>query len=224
MKPKIVTIIPARGGSKGILRKNIILLNNKPLIAYSIEQSLQSKLVDETYVSTEDYEIKKISLKYGAQVIDRPAELAIDSASTESVILHAMKCLNNKFEFIVLLQPTSPIRYPTQIDDAIKLIIKEKGDSLLSVYKHKCFIWSENAKSINYDYKNRPLRQEKKLEFAENGSIYVTKKKLFLREKNRLGGKIVMYVMPKWMSFEIDDPFDLKLVEYLITTRYSKKL
>ena len=216
---RIISIIPARGGSKGILRKNIKFLYNKPLIAYSIEQSLKSKLVDSTYVSTEDHEIKEVSLSYGAKVIDRPEEFAIDKASTESVLLHAANYLNMKFDYLVLLQPTSPIRYPIQIDEAIELIINKKADSLLSVYQNDSFYWSINCKSINYDYENRPRRQDKEWEFIENGSIYITKKETLLSEKNRLGGKIILYEMPKWMSFEIDEQFDFELIEFLIKSK-----
>lgn len=222
MKQKIISIIPARGGSKGIPRKNVKLLNNKPLIAYSIEQSLHSKLINKTYVSTEDNEIKRISKEYGAEVIDRPQELAGDIVSTEAVILHVAEYLKNDFNYMVLLQPTSPIRYPRQIDKAIELIIKEKGDSLLSVYKNEYSLWNNNGSPINYDYKNRLRRQDRDWEFVENGSIYITKKEILINEKNRLGGKILMYKMPKWMSFEIDEIFDFELIEWLLNSKYLK--
>ncbi len=223
MKQKIISIIPARGGSKGIPRKNVKLLNNKPLIAYSIEQSLHSKLINKTYVSTEDNEIKRISIEYGAEVIDRPQELAGDTVSTEAVFLHVAEYLKNDFNYMVLLQPTSPIRYPRQIDEAIDIIIKKKGDSLLSVYKNEYSLWNKNGSSINYDYKNRPRRQDRDWEFVENGSIYITKKEILINEKNRLGGKILMYKMPKWMSFEIDKIFDFELIEWLLTSKYLKE-
>ena len=219
---RIISIIPARGGSKGILRKNIKFLYNKPLIAYSIEQSLKSKLIDDTFVSTEDDEIKTISMKYGAKIINRPPELATDTASTESVLLHASEVLNNNFSYMVLLQPTSPIRYPKQIDEAIELIISQKGDSLLSVFENNSFLWAKNGTSINFNYKNRPRRQDKDWELVENGSFYITRKEILLKEKNRLGGKILMYLMPRWMSVEIDEQFDFELVEYLLKTKYRE--
>jgi N-acylneuraminate cytidylyltransferase len=223
MKKKFIAIIPARGGSRGIKKKNIKLLVDKPLIAYSIEQSLNSKQIIETYVSTEDNEIKDVAIKYRAKVIDRPVELASDTASTESVLLHAAEYLNNEFDYIVLLQPTSPLRYSSQIDEAIDLIINQQGDSLLSVYENHSFLWNRNGTPINYDYKARPRRQDKNWEFVENGSIYITKKETLLKEKNRLGNKIITYLMPKWMSFEIDETLDFKLVEYLIKTKYNSK-
>ena len=222
MTNKIISIIPARGGSKSIPKKNLKLLNGKPLIAYSIEQSLKSKLIDLTYVSTEDQDIKEVSLSYGAKVIDRPEEFATDEASTESVLLHASEFLNYDFDIIVLLQPTSPLRLATQIDEAIELIISQKGDSLLSVFENNSFLWAKNGTSINYDHKNRPRRQDKDWELVENGSIYITRKEILLKEKNRLGGKILTYLMPRWMSFEIDEQFDFELVEYLLKTKYRE--
>ncbi len=221
---RIISIIPARGGSKGIHKKNLQLLNNKPLVVYSIEQSLQAKLIDETYVSTEDNEIRKVSSENGAKVIDRPPELANDTTSTESVLLHAAEYLKNQFDYIVLLQPTSPMRFPKQIDEAIKLILKENGGSLLSVYKNDSFLWNSDGTSINYNYKHRPRRQDKEWGLVENGSIYITKREILLEEKNRLGGKIILYPMPKWMSFEIDNPFDFKLIEYLMKSKYRREL
>lgn len=139
------------------------------------------------------------------------------------MLLHAAKYLKNDFDYIVLLQPTSPMRFPKQINEAIELIINESGDSLLSVYQNDSFLWNKDGTSINYDYKNRPRRQDKKWEFAENGSIYITKKETLLKEMNRLGGKIITYLMPKWMSFEIDDYFDFELIEYLMKTKYKRK-
>jgi N-acylneuraminate cytidylyltransferase len=218
---KTIAIIPARGKSKGIPRKNIKMLCGKPLIVWTIEQALNSK-VDEVYVSTEDKEIAEISKKAGAKVIERPLELAQDDSSTESVLLHASKVLKDDYEIMVLLQCTSPLRFPSQINEAIDLFLKEKADSLVSVYKNDKFLWKD-GKSINYDFKNRPRRQEKDWEFVENGSIYVFKKEVLLTDENRLGGKIIQYEMPKWMSLEIDEEDDFKLAEFLMRTKYPKQ-
>lgn len=220
MTQKVISIIPARGGSKGIKSKNIRILNGMPLIAYSIQQSLNSKLIDATYVSTEDPEIKRISLNFGANVIDRPPELATDTCSTPSVLLHAVKKLDYDFDLLVLLQPTSPLRYSEQIDESIKYFLDNNGDSLLSVCQNASFFWNNEGKSINYDFKNRPRRQDKDWELIENGSIYITRKETLLKENNQLGGKILTYQMPQWMSIEIDESTDLEIVEYLIKKRY----
>lgn len=214
----IVSIIPARGGSKGIPRKNIKKLRGKPLIAYSIEQSLSSSYIDLTIVSTEDEEIAEISRQYGARVIVRPKELAEDTTPTEPALIHVINELDKesiKPDYLVLLQPTSPIRREYDIDRAIERLIDGNGDSLLSVHENSSFLWSKEGKPLNYDHKARPRRQDKEWEFIENGSIYITKRNILLKENNRLGGKIMTYVMPEWASFEIDTQFDFELVEYI---------
>ena len=133
---KILAIIPARGGSKGIPRKNIKLLAGKPLIAYTIEAALKSKYLDRVIVSTEDREIAETSRHYGAEVIKRPKILAKDKAKTIDVIFHLLNVLKEKNyipEIIVLLQPTSPLRIVKDIDKAIELFLKEKCESVVSV-------------------------------------------------------------------------------------------
>ena len=219
---KTIAIIPARGGSKSIPRKNIKMLYGKPLIVWTIKQALASK-IDEVYVSTENGEITDIAQKAGAKIIKRPIKLAQDDISTESVLLHASKVLKDDYDIMILLQCTSPLRFPSQINEAIDLFIKEKADSLVSVYKNEKFLWKD-GKPFNYDFKNRPRRQEKEWELAENGSICIFKKEILLKEKNRLGGKIIFYVMPKWMSLDIDEEDDFKMAEFLMRTKYLEKL
>ncbi len=223
---KVISIIPARGGSKGIPKKNIALLNGKPLISYTINQSLCSKNIDRTIVSTEDDEILMVSKKYGAEVIKRPKELAKDKTPTEPVLHHVLDFLekNESYspDYVVLLQCTSPLRSNDDIDNAIKKIIEENADSLFSCSKLKdYFLWTKKGDSycsINYDYKKRKRKQDIKPQFHENGSIYVFRPEILKREKNRLGGKITIYEMDFWKSFQIDYYHDLDLCEY-----YMKK-
>ncbi|TDX58905.1 cytidylyltransferase domain-containing protein [Orenia marismortui] len=226
----IVAIIPARGGSKGIPRKNIKLLAGKPLIAYSIEQALASKLVDRVIVSTDDEEIKEVAESYGAEVpFVRPKEFATDEAATEPVLQHAVQYLEQNQDYsidlVVLLQATSPIRYAEDIDKSIKKLVETQADSLLSVSESHAFFWLEKINGDNqalYDYKNRPRRQDiEEQKYQENGSIYLTKKEILMAENNRLGGKIEKYIMEKLKSFEIDDLEEFWLIEQIIKEFYS---
>ena len=204
-------------------KKNIKELNGKPLIAHTILQAKNSKKITRVIVSTDDSKIADISKKYGAEVVIRPDELATDASPTEPTLIHVINYLKEKEnyhpDYIVLLQCTSPIREKDDIDKAFETLEKENADSLLSVTKNKGFLWKiekGNAISINYDYKNRPIRQDKEWDFVENGSIYIIKTDLLLNYKNRLYGKIALYIMEDWKSYDIDNEFDFFLLEQLI--------
>jgi len=226
---KTVAIIPARGGSKGVPRKNIKLLAGKPLIAYSIEAGLKAKNVDRVFVSTEDEEIRNISLEYGAEVIDRQEELATDTAATEPVLQQAVSYLEKvegySPDLVVLLQPTSPLRKENDIDKAISKLIEEKADSLLSVFHGSRFVWKPkndgSFEPLNYDYRKRPRHQEMQI-YTENGSIYVTKRDILMNENCRLGGKVAAYVMAFEDSFEIDAIVDFWIIEEIMKSREGK--
>ena len=215
---KILAFIPARGGSKGIPDKNIKLFNNKPLIEWTINSSLKSKLVDKVIVSSDSRKILSLSRKLGANVVLRPKNISGDSASVESAIKHYIQNTNETFDVIVLLSPTSPIRKIKDVDNAIKEFKQKKLDSCFSASKLSDFlIWKMNRKtkkleSINYDFKNRGSRQKRQLNYVENGSIYVFKTSL-LKHNNRIGGKVGMYLMNFWQSFELDEIDDWKLLE-----------
>ena len=218
-------IIPARGGSKSIPKKNIIDFCGKPLIAWSIEQASKSKYIKDVYISTDENEIADISEKYGAKIIWRPAEIATDFASSESALLHAICEIEKKqsVNSVVFLQATSPLRTSNDINDAIEKFISEKADSLFSsaILEDFC-IWEITErimKSITYDYKRRGRRQEKKPYYLENGSIYVFKSSVLKKENNRLGGKIINFLMPFWKSYQIDIYEDLEICEYYMKNK-----
>lgn len=217
-KKMVVAIIPARGGSKGIPKKNIVDFLGEPLITHTIEQALNSSKIDRLYVSTDADDIARISREAGARVIERPEELATDRATTESALLHAIDFLEDKNiepEITILLQCTSPLRRKNDIDAAISLVEDGGFDSALSVCQDHNFYWTdeESAEPVNYDPQNRKMRQEIQDKYRENGSIYVFRTKVLKENECRLGGKIGLHEMPKRHSFEIDTPEDLKIVE-----------
>ena len=188
----IISIIPARGGSKGIPRKNIKLLNGKPLISYSIDASNSCSLIDDTYVSTEDAEISEISKGNNAEVIERPDELAGDDSSSIDVILHVLDYLENKGELpdlFVLLQPTSPLRTSEDIEASINLFLESDCDSLVSVCEldHRSLLNFSLEDGFLVQNNNEALfnsrRQDIPTHYSLNGAIYITTPE-FIR-KNR---------------------------------------
>ena len=223
---KVVAIIPARGGSKGVPRKNVRLLAGKPLLAWTVEAALQSRLIDRVIVSTEDSEIAAVSRQYGAEVVIRPADLARDETPTEPVILHVLENLekleNHRPDIVVLLQATSPLRNNLHIKAAFDVFQRENDDSLLSVCSSHSFLWKKSesgACSVNYDYTNRPRRQDAEPEFRENGAIYITSREIMVNQQNRLGGRIGLYVMEDEDSVEIDSPYDFWLCQQILERR-----
>ena len=219
---KIIAIIPARGGSKGIPRKNIKILAGKPLIAWSIEAAKKSKHLDRVIVSTEDKEIAKISKEWGAEVVKRPEELARDDSKTIDLIpplLDVLEERNYVPDVIILLQPTSPLRSVRHIDESIETFLEGGYDSLISACPSHVFIWrirENGAISVNYDFKKRQRRQDIEPEYRENGAIYILERGSLMREKTIPCGRIGLYIMPEENSFEIDKEFDLWLCEKII--------
>lgn len=218
----IVAIIPARGGSKGIPRKNLRPLANKPLIAYSIEDAIDAQMVDTVFVSTDDDEIAEVAKHFGAEVIQRPSHIATDFSSSELALIHTLEVLSNRGDvpnLVVFLQCTSPFRTGQDIDEAIKQLQRDQADSLLSVSPSHRFIWeyrNDEPVSVNYDYNQRPRRQEMKPQYVENGSIYLFKPWVIQKLNNRLGGKISMYVMSEESALDIDSLMDLKIAESIM--------
>lgn len=216
---KVAAIIPARGGSKGIPRKNLIDFCGKPLIAWSIEHCLKTKGIGGVWVSSDSDEILEIAVSFGAQAIKRPAELSTDTASSEVALLHAADVLKD-YNTFAFLQATSPLRKPDDLGNAIAHFEKEKLDSLFAGALLEDFlIWEKSPsgelKSFNYDYQNRGRRQDRKPQYVENGSFYIFNREVLQTHKNRLGGKIGVYLMDFWQSFEIDELKDVGFISQL---------
>lgn len=225
-----VAIIPARGGSKGILKKNLKHFCGKPLLVWTIEQALKTKYVDSVCVSSDSVEILKISEKAGANVIVRPKSLSSSTSTSESAWLHALDHIEQKtnvVDIVVGLQATNPIRESSDIENAIKKFQRTNADSLFTGSDiGNYFIWNKinkKLKSLNYNYKKRPRRQDFSKQFVENGSIYVFKPKILRKFNNRLGGKIEISLMENWKSFDIDTLDDFKLCETLMKRYLLKK-
>jgi len=199
----ILGITPARGGSKGIPKKNIKNIAGKPLIAWTIEKAAKSNLLDRYIVSTEDQEIADISKKYGAEVLLRPKELSTDDVSTLSVLQHAIKQI--PCEIVVLLQATSPIRSEGLIDNCIDEFIKGDYDSLATGFK---------CKYIEYG-KNTLRRQDIGGFFYDDGNIYVIKAD-FIKKGERYGKKIGRKIISRQENIEIDYEFDFWIAEKIL--------
>lgn len=223
---KIVSLIPARGGSKGIPLKNIAQLNGRPLISYVLQASLRSK-VDETWVSTDNDVIKNVCLNedVDVRVLDRPVVLAQDNSSTEDVMLHFAALVD--FDVIVLIQLTSPMITSEQINTGLKIFATKEYDSVFSAVKiNDMLIWHENSNNcyspLNYDPLNRGRRQTRENSiFIETGGFFITTRNQLLRSRCRIGGKVGMVEVPFWTFFQVDSPEDLENIEKLIRTGVS---
>jgi len=223
-----VAIIPARKGSSELKNKNIIKLEKHPLISYSIEAAKKSKFIKKIFVSTDGEKIAKISKFYGAEVIKRPKSLSNSFIMPDTAVVHAInyieKNINIDYENVVFLQPTSPLRKCSDIDNAIQLFKKNKADSLFSSVSIHPFMWNVQKKwaKLNYNCKHRKRRQDLEQNVIENGSIYITKKNLFKKHNNRFVGKITTYIMDSWSVFEIDTKKDVEIVSSLLSSKLVK--
>lgn len=234
---KVIAIIPARGGSKGLPRKNIRLLRNKPLIAHSIETAKKSKLIERVFVTTDDQEIADVALKYGAEVpFIRPKELAQDDTPPAPVLKHALQFLkekeNMKPEIIVWLEPPSPFRTADEIDEAVTLLQSDhEADSLRSVvepFQNPFKSWKLDGKYMKplieqkgKSFFNGP-RQEVPKTYCQNGVIFLIKYDTIMKKGNFFGDNILPYIMEDDRFVDIDHEEDLELAEWYFK-RFEKK-
>lgn len=206
----VCSLIPARGGSKSIPRKNLIKINDKPLIFYTITASINSKYIDQTWVSSEDKEILDYSKSIGANTILRPSNLAMDNSPSEPTLLHfSERC---KFDQLVFIQATSPLLEAEDLDKGLE--IAETCDSVLSVCDLTQSIWNDSGPT--YDLNNRKRRQDSDNRYLETGGFYITSKSSLEKSKNRLSGQIKFCKVAKYKSIDIDSYDDLDLVKRII--------
>ncbi len=227
---KVLFVITARGGSKGVPRKNIKMLGGKPLIAYKIIAAKKCRCEKRIIVSTDDEEIAEISRKYGAEVpFMRPTELATDTASSVDVVLHAMNWVSEdskeKYDFICMLEPSSPFASYNDLEMSLQLIDQTNADTLLGMKEvdvNTIFVHplDNDGKLSEFYFAIKDMksirRQDQKKEYTMNGCMYVAKWDYFVKNKLFHSVNSIPYIMPEERSIEIDTPLDYEIAKYLI--------
>lgn len=221
-----LAIIPARSGSKGIADKNIKELNQKPLMAYTIEACVTSGIFDEILVSTDSPKYAHIAEGYGASVpFLRPDELAADNASTNDVILHVLREMNRsgkEFDYFMLLQPTSPLRNEKHIRESAGLLFDKQADSVISICRSDSAPYLDVQLTKTGELKTalsdgkQIRRQDQAMNYKINGAIYLISTNCFLKYRNFYKGRTFPYFMNKTESIDIDDDFQFKIAELLL--------
>lgn len=215
----MLAIIPARGGSKGIPRKNVQSVGGVPLVVRTVRAASGARRVERVVVSTDDVEIAELARGAGAEVVWRPAELSGDTASSEAVLLHVLGQLEKsegyRPKMMAFLQCTSPFTLPGDVDGVLELIGEGGFDSAFTAVRTHAFLWrvrgDGTADGVNHEKIRRPRRQEREAEFVETGAVYGMEVKGFLEAKHRFFGRTGIYEVPRLRAMEIDEPEDLVL-------------
>jgi CMP-N-acetylneuraminic acid synthetase len=211
-----IAIIPARGGSKRLPNKNIKLLGSLPLIAHSIKFA-QENGIEKIVVSTDDDAIKKIAIDYGAEVILRPAELAIDTSPTIDALKHVIQSIPEDFDTIILLQPTNPLRPKNLLEDALKIMKEQNYDSLMSVSRnHQKFGKISKNKFVPFNYEFGQRSQDLEPLFFENGLLYITNSESILNGEILAVNNFPLIVNHPYSQVDIDTEEDFKFAEYIL--------
>lgn len=234
---RILCVIPVRGGSKGIPRKNLKPIAGKPLVAWTIDQALEAKTAlagdheMDVIVSTDDVELADIARNYGAEVpFMRPAHLAEDTTATEPVIEHAIEYMTaegRRPDAVMLLQATSPVRLPGTLERAVRQFAASESDSMVGVIPIGPFIWAATEPpTAQYEVMARPRRQELTREtfrYRENGSMYITKTELYETIHNRLGGEIELFLLDEVEGVDIDAMIDFTVAEHQLQQTFQNQ-
>lgn len=222
MKSKTIAIIPARGGSKRLPNKNTLLLGNYPLLVHSILfAQANSEIIDEIYVSTDDAEIRKIALQFGAKVIDRPKAISGDLEPTITAVQHALQSINEEIENVVLLQPTNPLRPQNLLKECFEKFAETNSDSLFAVSQnHHKLGKIINEKFVPFNYEIGQRSQDLEPLYYENGLLYITKAKAILDNKIITENAFPYLVNHIFASVDIDTKDDFDYAEYLLGKSY----
>jgi len=235
---KVLVVIPARAGSKGLPNKNHKDLCGRPLFWWSLDAATKSKYVDLTAVSSNDYSVNGLTYAYmhsnilkNVKMIWRPEEISTDISSSEEALIHAYQECKKQYherkkyskkdidaDIIIMLQPTSPIRTNNLLDRCIEKFIEDGADSLLTASRHTPFYWKivDGKPEASYDYRNRPMRQNiKDWVWHDDGNVYLTNKNILLKNKCRLGGKISLFETDEFQTIQVDTLKDFMLIEAL---------
>lgn len=235
---KILGFIPARGGSKGLVGKNIKNLSGTPLIGWTINQAKTSKLIDEIFVSTDDHDIADTARKHGVEINDlRPKELAEDNSKIIDVINHTIKLLESKgkkYDYLAILEPTSPLRKKSDIDDSIKKMIdnEHNADCLISVgeiaLEHPIYAKKIDDNGFVKTYfesttkQTSSLRQELGNAYFPYGVIYLSKISVIKETQLPYSGKILPYIIERWQNYEINDIYDFMCIEAIMNFKMGE--
>lgn len=216
---QILAVIPARGGSKGIPKKNIRLMYGKPLISYSINNAKNSHYITDVFVTTDSDEIAEVAEEYGAEVIKRDKSLSSDLVTLDPVIYHAKNCAekikNKKYDVVVTLQPTSPLLKVATLDNAIEYFIKGNFDTVISVINKPHLSWGKKENKIVPLYKERKNRQELPPQYFETGAFLIAKSDA-IKINTRIGENVSVFEVPEEESIDIDDKNDWLLTENIM--------
>jgi len=218
---KTVAIIPARGGSKGVPRKNLQRVGGVPLVARAVRAATAAG-IDLVVVSTDDAEIAEIGTAAGARIVHRPAGISGDTATSESAILHALDELEadgERFEVVAFLQATSPFIPSDALAAAVDAVRADRADSVFSAYETYGFLWRRDtegeARAINHDAAHRPRRQDREPHHLETGAFYVFRTEGFRQSRHRFFGRTLIAEVPEWTAIEIDDEQQLRIARAL---------
>ena len=227
---RILCVVPARGGSKGVPRKNLRVVGGKPLIVWTLEQALSARPAMDVVVSTDDEEIATVARSAGALVpFLRPADLARDTTPTEPVVRHAIAAARGADaapDAVMLLQATSPVRLPGTLSRAVAQLEATGVDSLVGVVPQAPFIWTEGTADAGptaaYDVTARPRRQDltaATLRYRETGSLYLTRTWVYDDLDNRIGGRVGLFVMDELEGIDVDTELDIEVADRTLTHR-----